>query len=144
MPPAAWQAIPDHFPHVALDAFVVMPDHAHGVIWMTKNAGAAEREAAARVTGAEAQTGAAAEVPGDEGRAPLPQHPPPTPRSPSKTLGSIVRGFKIGVTKWMRANTDVHEVWQRNYYEHIIRSEADLARIRAYIQNNPARWSLEK
>jgi len=32
--------------------------------------------------------------------------------------GAGVRGFKIGVTKWMRTNTDVHEVWQRNYYEH--------------------------
>jgi REP element-mobilizing transposase RayT len=51
-----------------------------------------------------------------------------------------VRGFKIGVTKWMRAHTDVHDVWQRNYYERIVRDEAALRRIRLYIQNNPARW----
>jgi REP element-mobilizing transposase RayT len=58
----------------------------------------------------------------------------------SKTIGSIVRGFKIGVTKWVRANTDIHTVWQRNYYEHIIRNEEDLRDIRDYIQYNPQRW----
>ena len=62
-------------------------------------------------------------------------------RSPSKTVGSIVRGFKIGVTKWVRANMDVRDVWQRNYYEHIIRNEAALNRIRQYIMDNPARWA---
>ena len=52
-----------------------------------------------------------------------------------------MRGFKIGVTKWFRANTDVRDVWQRNYYEHVIRSEAALRDIRAYIVNNPAKWT---
>ena len=60
---------------------------------------------------------------------------------PSRTLGAIVRGFKIGVTKWFRNNTDVHTVWQRNYYEHVIRSEAALNDIREYIINNPAKWA---
>lgn len=41
----------------------------------------------------------------------------------SRTIESVVRGFKIGVTRWFRANTDIHVVWQRNYYEHIIRNE---------------------
>ena len=62
-------------------------------------------------------------------------------RSPSKTVGSIVRGFKIGVTKWVRANMDVRDVWQRNYYEHIIRNEAALNRVHQYIMDNPARWA---
>jgi len=61
-------------------------------------------------------------------------------RSPSKTIGSVVRGFKIGVTKWMRQNTDVYDVWQRNYYEHIIRNEKSYQRISEYIINNPAKW----
>jgi REP element-mobilizing transposase RayT len=59
----------------------------------------------------------------------------------SRTIGSIVRGFKIGVTKWFRANTDVHVVWQRNYYEHIIRDEEAYLKIAEYIQTNPQRWS---
>jgi putative transposase len=64
-------------------------------------------------------------------------------RGTSKTIGSIVRGFKIGVTKWMRQNTSIHQVWQRNFYEHIIRNETELNGIREYIQNNPARWELD-
>jgi REP element-mobilizing transposase RayT len=56
-------------------------------------------------------------------------------------VGSVVRGFKIGVTKWFRANTNVYTVWQRNYYEHIIRGEDDLRRIREYIAHNPRRLS---
>jgi REP element-mobilizing transposase RayT len=62
-------------------------------------------------------------------------------QSPSRTVGSIVRGFKIGVTKWMRANADVHDVWQRNFFEEIVRDEAALFRIRQYIADNPARWA---
>ena len=61
-------------------------------------------------------------------------------RSPSKTIGSIVRGFKIGVTKWMRQNTNVYNVWQRNYYENIIRNENAYQRISQYIINNPQNW----
>jgi putative transposase len=56
------------------------------------------------------------------------------------SIGSIVRGFKIGVTKWFRTNTDIKIVWQRNYYENIIRSEKSYQRIREYIINNPKNW----
>ncbi len=62
----------------------------------------------------------------------------------SKTISSIVRGFKIGVTKWMRQNKSIHQVWQRNFYEHIIRNETELHGIREYIQNNPAKWELDE
>lgn len=61
-------------------------------------------------------------------------------RSPSKTIGSIIRGFKIGVTKWMRQNTEIYDVWQRNYYEHIIRNDASYELISDYILNNPSKW----
>jgi hypothetical protein len=61
-------------------------------------------------------------------------------RSPSKTVGSVVRGFKIGVTKWMRENTNVHTVWQRNYFEHIIRDEQSYHIISNYIKSNPSKW----
>jgi len=62
-------------------------------------------------------------------------------QSPSRTIGSIIRGFKIGVTKWFRANTDLHSVWQRGYYEHIVRTEGELMAIREYVLGNPARWN---
>ena len=103
-----WREIPSHFPHSALDEWVIMPNHLHGIVILTDTVGAKNFS--------------------------------PLQNGTSKTIGSIVRGFKIGVTKWMRQHTDVHTVWQRNYWEHIIRDDADLHRIRQYICNNPARW----
>ncbi len=122
-----WLAIPEHFPHVTLDAFVIMPNHVHGIIVITTRVGANDTVGAKNFS-------------------PLPPPSPPQSqtqpfRSPSKTLGSIVRGFKIGVTKWFRSNTDVYTVWQRNYYERIIRNERELHAIRQYIRDNPARWA---
>ena len=55
-----------------------------------------------------------------------------------------MRGFKIGVTKWFREHTEIYTVWQRNYYEHIIRNETDLQRIREYIINNPMNWEKDE
>ena len=128
-----WQAIPDHFPHAVLDAFVVMPNHVHGIVWIVDGL----NPSAAMV--------------GASDYSPLPDSPPqpsPThssyPRGTSKTIGSMVRGFKIGVTKWARQNTDIYAVWQRNYYEHIIRNDRALNAIRQYIAGNPARWHLDR
>ena len=60
----------------------------------------------------------------------------------SKTLGSVVRGFKVGVTKWAR-NNNLGDVWQRNYYEHIIRDKSSYDFIYEYIENNPLKWELD-
>jgi REP element-mobilizing transposase RayT len=64
--------------------------------------------------------------------------------SPSRTIGAIVRGLKIGVTKWFRRNTDFFTVWRRNYYEHIIRNEESLNRLRQYVMDNSVRWVLDR
>jgi REP element-mobilizing transposase RayT len=55
----------------------------------------------------------------------------------------VVRAFKSSTTKRINAirNTNGIPVWQRNYYEHVIRSEDDLMRIRQYIRDNPAKWA---
>jgi hypothetical protein len=60
-----------------------------------------------------------------------------------RSIGSIVRGFKIGVTKWFRNNTDIIKIWQRDYYEHIIRNEHSYERITDYIIENPNNWDNE-
>ena len=114
-----WDDIPIHFPHVDPDVFVIMPNHIHGIILIIDTPPA-----------------------GAKNFSPLPK----TTRQcgTSKTIGSIVRGFKIGVTKWMRNSTPVDDVWQRNYWEHIVRNESEMDRIREYIQNNPAQWELDK
>ena len=68
----------------------------------------------------------------------------PLQHGTSKTIGSIVRGFKIGVTKWFRQVTDIKIVWQRNYYEHIIRNQTSYSKIAEYIQTNPLQWQNDK
>jgi putative transposase len=62
----------------------------------------------------------------------------------SNSVGSIVRGFKIGVTKFFRQRNPGFIVWQRNYWEHIIRDRDQHYRIRQYINNNPQKWYLDK
>ena len=112
-----WLEIPEHFPHSTLDEFIVMPNHIHGIIIIEDvNVGA-------------------------NNYSPLQIN---QFRSPFRTIGSIIRGFKIGVTKWFRANTNVNNVWQCNYYEHVIRNENKLNKIREYIQNNPLKWHLDR
>ena len=61
-------------------------------------------------------------------------------RSPSATIGAIVRGFKSAVIRQARHLGLADDVWQRNYYEHIIRNEDSYHKIFDYIRNNPAQW----
>ena len=70
----------------------------------------------------------------------------PTFRSPSQTVGAIVRGFKSAVTKRINTirGTPGLPFWQRNYYERVIRNEDELDRVRQYIANNPLQWALDQ
>jgi len=107
-----WLAIPEHFPHAAIHDFVIMPDHVHGIIEIVYNP-----------------------VVGAKNFSPLPDF-----KSPSKTIGSIVRGFKTGVTKWLRQHTDINDVWQRNYHDHIVCDTEAYERICQYIRDNPKNY----
>lgn len=122
-----WLKIPEHFPNAVLHEYIIMPNHVHGIIELTETVGANQYSP---------DTNGAKNVLGANVDSPL--------RSPSKTIGSIVRGYKIGVTKWFRTNADIKNVWQRNYYEHIIRDEQSYQRIAEYIINNPAKWLDDK
>ncbi|MDR3181162.1 MAG: transposase [Prevotellaceae bacterium] len=64
---------------------------------------------------------------------------PLRPHGTSRTIGSIIRGFKIGVTKQLGVS-----IWQRNYYEHVIRNERSHQNISNYVVNNPAKWQNDK
>ncbi|NJC89138.1 MAG: transposase [Desulfuromonas sp.] len=118
----SWINLPDHFPHVALDEFVVMPNHVHGIIVLKDNC--------ISVASVGAQHAA-------------PLHVKSTPHVMPGSLGAVIRSFKSAVTKHINIhrNTPTHPVWQRNYYEHVIRNDNDLAMIREYIAANPAKWS---
>lgn len=114
-----WMEIPKHFPHTTLDEYIVMPNHIHGIIVLNDIAD-------------EKFDNMDKIVPQNSFQHIIPH-----------SIGSIIRGFKIGVTKWFRQYTDIYTVWQRNYYEHIIRNDDELRRIRHYIVNNPLHWELD-
>jgi putative transposase len=61
------------------------------------------------------------------------------------SIGSFIAGFKSITTKRINQtlNTSGQSIWQRNYYEHIIRDERELNKIRRYIINNPAKWTYD-
>lgn len=116
-----WMAIPEHFPFVELDAFCIMPNHVHGIIVINSD------------TTVETQYFASLQC-NNLGNKFGPQ---------SKNLASIVRGFKIGVTKYAREN-DIDFAWQPRYYDRIIRDEQELFAVLNYIRNNPVEWALDE
>ena len=114
---------------IELDVFQVMPNHIHGIIVITGNG-----------------AGASAAHVGAHGRAPLPHKRPTGISRAPKSLGSIVAGFKSAATKQINLmrGTPSQPVWQRNYYERIIRNETELDTIRKYIVNNPLEWAQDE
>ena len=122
-----WVGIPCHFGRVDLDAFVVMPNHLHGIIVLRRFPKAVG-----------AQHAAPLQTEGSVGR--------PNNGVPPGSLPVIIRSFKSAVTQRARKELGgIHTpVWQRNYYEHIISDGKDLDEIRRYISENPARWNLDE
>ena len=110
-----WRALPDHFPNVELGAYVVMPNHVHGIIVIHEN------------------------EPSSYGGA---RHASPIPARGVKpnSLGAIVGSYKSAATKQIGQKN----IWQRNYYEHIIRNEMEWNRIHRYIEANPMHWKLDR
>jgi putative transposase len=131
-----WQEIPAHFPQVALDEFVVMPNHVHGILVIADATGH-------RFVGANNHSPHLVRA-NDYSPLPRPPDHASRPRGTSKTIGSVIRGFKIGVGRWMRDDAGRRDIWQRNYFEHIIRNDVALNRIRQYIRDNPARWACDR
>ena len=119
---ACWNEIPNHFPDVRLDEFALMPNHMHGILIIEA---CDKPDAPTHAAGSTSQRFGA-----------------PTAQS----LPTIVRSFKAAVTKRVRelAGKPDLEIWQRNYYEHVIRNEESLNEIRRYIQENSLRWALDK
>jgi REP element-mobilizing transposase RayT len=112
-----WHSLPKQFRNVHIDEFIVMPNHIHGIIWIKP-------------------VGAGLALPNN-----ISNTNEGGPR-PAPTLGDIVCAFKSKITVNINRyrNTPGYPVWQRNYYEHIIRNEDELNRIRQYIIENPLRW----
>ncbi|CAN5754739.1 transposase [soil metagenome] len=101
-----WRMLPDRFPHVAHDAYVIMPNHLHGILAINTT-----------------------DVKGNQ------------------TLSSVIQAFKSLTTRAYSAGVTSSgwpefdgRLWQRSYYDHVIRDQRDMERVRAYIADNPGRW----
>ncbi len=116
-----WNKTQQIRPEIELDQFVIMPNHFHAIIWVHDGRGTARR----------APTGES------------------TPEQFGKpvvgSIPTIVRAFKSAVTRQINfyRNTPGMPVWQRNYYERVIRNEVEMNAVREYIVNNPQQWALD-
>jgi len=106
-----WQWLSVRYPYIELDVSVLMPNHLHGIITIHGDISRGGSRTA--------------------------------PTEKRKPLGQLIGAFKTVSTKRINGLrlTPGETFWQRNYYEHVIRNEADLAEVREYILNNPARWN---
>ena len=110
----AWRQLAVLNDHVVLDEYVIMPNHFHGIL----------------IT--DARRGGSRTAPTNA----------PTARKP---LGRLIGSFKTMSTKGINLLREAPglQVWQRNYYEHIVRDDTELARIRQYILDNPGNWETD-
>lgn len=107
-----WTELLNHYAGVEHDVFVVMPNHIHGIVVLSRSG--------------DSDVGAGFK--------------------PARALSEIVRGFKTFSARRIneiRTSRGV-SVWQRNYYEHVVRGGDELVRIRGYVANNPLQWELDR
>ena len=112
-----WNDLPNHYPNVELDEFVIMPNHVHGIIILLDDLeGAASRR------------------------------PNAGAGKPRPCLGNVVAYFKYQTAKRINElnGTPDAPFWQRGYYDHIVRTDRSLTQIREYIAHNPRRWGVDK
>jgi REP element-mobilizing transposase RayT len=125
----AWRAIPTHAhaQHVTLDEWVLMPNHLHGIIVINEPVGRGE------ATGKDVPIASESSL------------PVASPLRPG-SIGAIVGNFKSLVTRRINnlRRTTGGRVWQRGYYDRIVRNERELNAIRQYIRDNPARWAEDR
>jgi REP element-mobilizing transposase RayT len=112
-----WIEIPMHFPNVKLDEYIIMPDHIHGIVV---------------IEGCDDM-----DMVGNRHACSLQE------RRQYQKLPIMIGSFKSAVTKLCK-RSDCDLVWQRSFYDHVIRNERSLLDIREYIQNNPIKWELER
>ena len=118
---SCWQEIPQHFEHVDLDYFVIMPNHIHGILFFSDH-----DDCRGVQLNAPTDANFYAKI------------------SPNKnTLSVIIRTFKAAVTRQCRLNGYEHFKWQRSFFDRVIRNDDELNKIREYILYNPLKWQFE-
>ncbi len=126
---AHWRTLPTHFPRLTFDACIVMPDHLHGILILADPLRPKDPRGnlTSSMAGAE------------------PRYSPgfrPRGTSPG-SIGAIGQSFKKVTARSANAGcgTTGKALWQRGYWDRVIRDEAELGRVRDYILSNPARWA---
>lgn len=124
-----WAAIPDHFDHVVLDEFVIMPNHVHGLVGIMEWPGmGCEISHPNRMRLSHDET--------ESGRrfGPL----------KSGSISVIMHSYKASVSRWARKNDNYEFGWQSRFHDHIVRNKGEKERIKYYIKNNPRAWDEDR
>lgn len=117
----SWIEIPQHHNNVLLDAFVIMPNHIHGILLIVDNE---ENVETLHTTSLRSESSLDSDF--------------YSKISPKKgSLSTIIRSYKSSITRIIRKNLIPHFAWQSRFYDHIIRTEQDLDNLRQYIALNP-------
>ncbi|RXQ88835.1 transposase [Ancylomarina salipaludis] len=134
-----WNKIPQHFPHIELGEFIIMPNHIHGIIDIVHPHHSQVRsshdlphpEEKEKKHGASQQNNIAMQT-NQFGK------------TIAGSLSAIIGQFKSSLTRWSRKNGHEDFAWQGRFHDHIIRNEGAFQRISDYIKNNPANWHKNK
>ena len=138
-----WLEIPQHFQNVKLDEFVIMPNHVHGIVIIENDKNKNCRDSINKQRGKDdinCRDGINAVSTGG-GKIPRTHNPMLSKNSLSK----IIRWYKGRCTfEINRIQNKLYFAWQSRFYEHIIRNEESLLKIREYIHNNPLKWDIDE
>ncbi|HPG39225.1 MAG TPA: transposase [bacterium] len=141
-----WQKIPSHFKYVELDVFQIMPNHIHGIIIITENEGGAKHSDTqiANICIKPALNASSIQSISVTNTSSI-QYQQPHGAQPG-SLAAIIQNFTSVTSRKINhiRNTPGRKLWQRNYWEHIIRDDNDLNHIREYIVNNPLGWGTDE
>ena len=126
-----WKALSTKFPYIGLDAFVIMPNHVHGIVVFYGDLYTTVGEKHSEILQAENKSHVS------ECFSPTPDGTMP------KSLGSVIQNYKSISNRMINRffETPGISIWQRNFYDHIIRNDEELEKIREYIYNNPSHWN---
>ena len=138
-----WDDLPNHYPNCRLDAFVIMPNHVHGIVWIDNSVLRSDADAGVG-TGFKP-------VPTDSEPVSINNiNIKPIPATKIHGLSEMIRAFKTfssrRINELLTAKLEINLVfrWQRSFHDRIVRDEAELNRIRDYIRQNPNNWKKDK
>ena len=135
------------------DEFIVMPNHGHGIIRIVETAGADGVRLDNDTRPGDGFHPINQDIRGDEqdargdeqdARGDEQDARGASLRRAPRSLGSVMAGFKASVTSRAKRELNMSGIWQRNYYDHIIRNDRELENIQWYIRNNPLNWQLDR